>query len=230
MIESEENCLKFLDTLSTKYSDSVSNISKTGNNNTYVYCQVKMISLDKVKMDYARKCLKEEFSSVDGLHYQIIDNNLVIYLFEFKKIDFFEENLLAKDKLNSLIEKIKTSPIEEEYKYALISDLKEIKKDVYNKLLVQLKIKPLESLILIYLLYQNFGGRNEDIINIEKHYYVVSKTPEIDQFSKNKSKTRRKGKSKEIYDFLEKLCPFPFKQAKSINEKTFLELIYSLNN
>ena len=95
---------------------------------------------------------------------------------------------------------------------------------------MQLKIKPIESLFILHNLYEKYDGKHEDIINIEKHYYVVSQTPqEYGPYLKNKSKNRRKGKSKEIFDFLFKLYPFPFKQTKSINEESFLEIISPKN-
>ena len=41
----------------------------------------------------------------------------------------------------------------------------------------------------------------------------------------NKSNSRRKGRSKEIFDFIDKLSPFPFNQTSSITENMFLELV-----
>ena len=225
MKENEKKFLNFLEELSSNYSDSLSNISKTGENNSFIVNEKEMISLDDVAKDYAKENLIEELSSVDGLYYKIKDDKLIIYLFEFKKMDFFTKQL-AKERLKILIEKIESGSLNENCEYEIISELKEIKNEVYNKLPIQLKNKPIESLLLLHNLYENKNGEHKDIVDIEKHYYVVSETSsEFAPFTKNKSKNRKKGKSKEIFDFLDKIHPFPFKQTKGINYKSFFELI-----
>lgn len=228
MKENEKNVLKFLKDLNRDYSDSITNISKTGENNNFVENEKTMISLDDVAKDFSKENFNEELSSVDGLYHKIKEDRLILYFFEFKKMDFIADNLLAKEKLKEIIEKIENCSLNEDCEYDYINELKKIKKNIYNKLPIQLKIKPLESLIILHNLYEKEDGKHEDIVNIEKHYYIVSQTPnEHSPYTKNKSKTRRKGKSKEIFDFLNKLYPFPFKQTKSIPEKSFLEIISS---
>ena len=228
MNENKRNFLEFLKDLELKYSDSITNISKTGEGNYFIENDTQMICVDKLSKDFAEDNSNEELSSVDGLYYVENDSKLILYFFEFKKMNFFAKDLLATEKLNNVIKNIENCSLSEDCEYEYLSDLKKIKKDIYNKILVQLKIKPLETLILLHNLYEKENGEPEDIVNIEKHYYLVSQTPnEHSPYTKNKSKTRRKGKSKEIFDFLNKLYPFPFKQTKAIPEKSFLKIISS---
>lgn len=231
MKENEIKFLNFLKELEVNYTDSVTNISKTGEDNNFIESEKEMISFDEVAKDFAKDNFIEEYNSVDGLYYKIKEDRIIIYFFEFKKVDFLEENLLPRKRLNNIIKNIENRPLNENCEYEYLDELKKIKKEIYDRILVQLKMKPIESLFILYNLYSNDSGKHEDIINIEKHYYVVSETPtEYGPFTKNKSKNRRKGRSKEIFDFLFKLQPFPFKQTKSINEKSFIEIISSNNN
>jgi hypothetical protein len=52
----------------------------------------------------------------------------------------------------------------------------------------------------------------------------VSKTP----LNNNKANWHRKGKSGEIFGFIDKIKPFPFIKVDHLNEKTFLSLIRNL--
>ena len=208
--------IEVFDELYEKYKNSITNISKTENNNFIIF-DINLIDFDDVAKDYATKSNMPELSSVDAIDYKIVNNKLILYFYEFKKIDLLDRNILAKNRLNDLFLEMKTF---NDVPY--VDELKDIKKGLLNKILVSLKIKPIESLFLLHRLIEN-----KELIDIEKHYYIVSQTPISFSYPlySNKSNSRRKRRSKEIFDFIDKLSPFPFKQTGAIKEKMFLELV-----
>ncbi|AWX31632.1 hypothetical protein AW729_00390 [Methanosphaera sp. BMS] len=70
-----------------------------------------------------------------------------------------------------------------------------------------------------------YNGPMETLININKHYYFVSKTP-LGNFFKNKNNYVVGKKYNYLFEFRYKLEPYPFIKAEPINEEKFLDLIY----
>ena len=101
--------------------------------------------------------------------------------------------------------------------------MRKIKKKLVSKKIISLKTKPIESLILLHNILNEFGISHEDIVKIKKEYYIVSKTP-----LGNKSNFHRKGRSGEIFGFIDKIKPFPFAEVEPITENVFLSLINDL--
>ena len=210
--------IDFFDDLYEKYGDSITNISKTENND-FIKSDINLISFDDVAKDFAIKNKVPQLTSVDAIDYKIVNDKLVLYFYEFKKMNLLERNILPKNKLSNAISEMKTC---ENNDCFYVDELKNIKKGLIDKILVSLKIKPIESLFLLFRLLDN-----NELINVEKHYYIVSQTPISFSYPlyNNKSNSRRKGRSKEIFDFIDKLSPFPFNQTSSITENMFLELV-----
>ena len=82
MNENKRNFLEFLKDLELKYSDSITNISKTGEGNYFIENDTQMICVDKLSKDFAEDNSNEELSSVDGLYYIENDSKLILYFFE----------------------------------------------------------------------------------------------------------------------------------------------------
>ena len=68
------------------------------------------------------------------------------------------------------------------------------------------------------------GIPSEEIVTIRKEYYVVSTTP----ISGNKSNWHRRGRSKEIFGFIDKIKPFPFTEIDHLSEKSYYSFINNL--
>lgn len=79
-------------------------------------------------------------------------------------------------------------------------------------------------MILLHNLLNKNGISSEDIINIKKEYYVVSLT----QISTNKTNSHRKIKQKDIFEFMNKIVPFPFEKSEPMTPETFIRTITRL--
>lgn len=80
-------------------------------------------------------------------------------------------------------------------------------------------------MILLHKILNDNGISSEEIVKIRKEYYIVSKTP---LNKNNKSNWHRKGKSNEIFGFIDKIRPFHFIKVDHLDEKAFLSLIGTL--
>ena len=79
--------IEVFDELYEKYKNSITNISKTENNN-FIISDINLIDFDDVAKDYATKSNMPELSSVDAIDYKIVNNKLILYFYEFKKNRF----------------------------------------------------------------------------------------------------------------------------------------------
>lgn len=78
-------------------------------------------------------------------------------------------------------------------------EMQKVKKKLISKKIISLKTKPLESLILLHNILNEFGIPSDEIVKIRKEYYIVTKTP----INGNKSNWYRQRKNKEIFGFIE---------------------------
>lgn len=212
-INSEEEKYKsFLDKLKDKYGKTVTEISKSSSKD-YIKNDTVMISGDDLKNPF----MNIEMQSVDAIHYYIENGNLIILFFEFKNLNLFDKNFYATDKLNNTLQSMKEF---EELDF-FVDEIKSYKRNLSDKKLMSLKSKPLETLIILQNLYQE---SKTTVVNIEKHYYLVSQTPLGDLF-KNKSNYSIGKRTNQIFGFKYKLEPYPFKKVQPINKNEFLDLI-----
>lgn len=127
-----------------------------------------------------------------------------------------------KKQLNECINDMEKEGICNEY----VKRLRDIKNGLSSKKINSLKTKPLETLILFYkILYKN-GIKPEELINMKKEYYIISKTP----IKGNKSNFHKKGRSKEIFGFIDIIKDIPFSKVQPINETAFISLIKTLES
>lgn len=199
--------------------DSVTELSKS-DNNYFIESSVQMLGWDKVN----KLINKEDYQSVDAIYPFMGDKGLTLYLFEFKNrdlLDGFDDKILFNECINNM------KHCEHNCKYT--DSLKKIKKEMVSKNILSLKLKPVETLILLNQILNDNGFSYEDIVKITKEYYVVSLTNVPNDFKRpNKSNNRRKGKLTEIFEFRNKLSPFPFINIEPINDIEFRNLVNQL--
>ena len=163
----------------------------------------------------------DDSSSVDGIYLSLENDTLTIYFFEFKNLNLYESAFDAKKQLEECINDLEECI----FCCGYPKQLRKIKKRLVSKNIISLKTKPLESLILLHNILNEFGISSEEIVKIKKEYYVVSKTP-----SKGSKKNwHRKGRNGELFGFIDKILPFPFSKVDHLTETTFLSMIDELN-
>ncbi len=198
------------------YKQPVTILSKT-DENEFIVDDTEMFDWDRVSKIYG----KNNPQSVDAIYFSLKNKVLTLYLFEFKKISLYDKIFDAKKQLEDCINELENCDFCCHY----AGQIRKVKKNLVSKKVISLKTKPLESLILLHNVFNEFGISSEEIVKIRKEYYVVSKTP----LSGNKSNWHRQGRSRELFGFIDDMCPFPFSQINHLNEKTFLSLIDDLN-
>lgn len=198
------------------YKQPVTILSKT-DENEFIVDDTEMFDWDRVSKIYG----KNNPQSVDAIYFSLKNKVLTLYLFEFKKISLYDKIFDAKKQLEDCINELENCDFCCHY----AGQIRKVKKNLVSKKVISLKTKPLESLILLHNVFNEFGISSEEIVKIRKEYYVVSKTP----LGGNKSNWHRQGRSRELFGFIDDMCPFPFSQINHLNEKTFLSLIDDLN-
>lgn len=207
--------IKCLDDKLIEYKKPVTILSKT-DKNQFIIDDTIMFDWDEISKLFEG----DEFSSVDAIYCYIENNELTIYLFEFKNHDLHDPFFDAKKRLNSIITNLEQSETCCEY----ASEIKEIRKNLTSKKIISLKTKPLESLIVLHKILNKAGISSEEIITLRKEYYVVSKTP----LKGNKSNWHRSSRNREIFGFVDKIKPFPFAEIGHLSEKSYFKFIDSL--
>jgi len=201
-----------------EYKKSVTALSKTDSGNLYITDDTLMFDWDSIAESYGF----DKSSSVDAIYCSFENGELTLYFFEFKKHDLYDKYFDAKKQLEDYINDLEKCI----FCFGYSQKVKKIKKKLVSKQIISLKTKPIESLILLYDILNKLGIKPEEIINIRKEYYILSKTP----IKGNLANFHRKGRSKEIFGFIDKIKPFPFAEVQPINEITFLSLINNLKN
>ena len=210
-----EKIVKCLEDKLCSYKHSVSELSKT-DQNTFIIEYTLMFDWDGVSKSY----YGDDLSSVDAIHYSFKDNELTLYFFEFKNLDLYDDFFDAKKGLEKYLDRIDDDIGCKKY----TKGIREYKKNLISKKVISLKTKPIESLILLHNILHQLGISPEEIITIRKEYYIVSKT----EIKGNKSNFHRKGRSGELFGFIDKITPFPFVKVEPIDENSFISLIRNL--
>lgn len=199
----------------SNYKQPVTILSKT-DENEFISDDTEMFNWDIISDRYG----KNNPQSVDAIYFSLENNVLTMYLFEFKNISLYDKFFDAKKQLEDCINDLERCDFCCDY----AGQIRKVKKKLVSKKVISLKTKPLESLILLHNVFNEFGISSEEIIKIRKEYYVVSKTPSRG----NKSNWHRRGRNRELFGFIDNMCPFPFSRISHLNEKTFLSLIGDL--
>lgn len=211
--------IKCLDEKFSEYKQPVTILSKTDAGNEFIKHDAEMFNWDEISKLYGDD---NNSSSVDGIYLSLKNGVLRIYLFEFKNLNLYDNFFDAKKQLEECINDLEGCI----FCCCYPKQLRKIKKNLYSKKVISLKTKPLESLILLHNILNEFGISSEEIVKIEKEYYVVSKTPRIG----NKKNWHRKGRNGELFGFIDKIHPFPFSKVDHLTENTFLSMINELNS
>lgn len=215
---SQKHILDCLNNGLKEYKKSVTELSKTDAGNLYIRDSTLMLDWESIGKSYGF----DESSSVDAIYYSFENGELTLYFFEFKKHDLYDKYFDAKKQLEDYINDLEQCI----FCFGYPRRVRKIKKKLVSKKIISLKTKPIESLILLCNILNELGIKSEEIINMRKEYYIVSKTP----INGSPTNFHRKGRSKEIFGFIDKIKPFPFAEVQPINEMTFLSLIYNLKN
>lgn len=211
---SQENIVDCLNEVFSDYRKSVTELSRTDEGNNYIIDDIQMFDWDSI----AKSSIGNNSSSVDAIHCSFKENELELYFFEFKKLNLYDIFFDAKKELTLYLDQIDNDDFYEHVKY-----IRKLKKKLISKKLVSLKTKPVESLFLLHQILNNEGIDHEDLIKVKKKYYIVSKTV----INKNRNNIHLKGRSAEIFGFINKIKPFPFIEVEPINEKTFFTIIHN---
>lgn len=203
----------------SKYKQPVTILSRTDAGNEFIKHDAEMFDWDEISKLYGDN---NDSSSVDGIYLSLKNGALRIYLFEFKNLNLYDNFFDAKKQLEMCINDLEGCV----FCCCYPKQLRRIKKNLVSKKVISLKTKPLESLILLHNILNEFGISSEEIVKIEKEYYVVSKTPS----NGNKKNWHRKGRNGELFGFIDKIQPFPFSKVDHLTENTFLSLIDELNS
>ena len=206
--------VKCLDDKLSNYKQPITKLSKT-DENTFIINDTVMFDWDEVSKLYGNN-----LSSVDAIYYSFNNNELTLYFFEFKKLDLYDDFFDDKKRLEKYLTEIDENVECKEY----TKQIRKFKKELISKKVISLKIKPIESLILLHNILHELGIAPEEIVTIRKEYYIVSNT----KIKGNKSNFHRKGRSSELFGFIDKISPFPFSNVEPIDENSFISLVESL--
>lgn len=206
--------VKCLDNKLSNYKQTVAELSKT-DKNTFIINDTLMFDWDDVSKSY-----DNDSSSVDAIHYSFKNNELTLYFFEFKNLDLYDDFFDAKRGLENYLTEIDEDMNCKKY----TKQIRKFKKKLISKKIISLKTKPIESLILLHDILHESGIPHEEIVTIRKEYYIVSNT----KIKGNKSNFHRKGRSKELFGFINQISPFPFVIIEPIDENSFVSLVERL--
>ena len=224
------------------YSFTVTELSQTGGHNRnceskgghkFIESDFKMIDMDFISCKFPGISL----STADGLYFKEKDGFFHFYLVEFKKMKFDDLNSVDI----SLYHLKNAREVCGRNSNCFFDAYDKCEKYLADKDQVSLEIKPNDTIRLIHKLYAQYrawqkegtGDYNfwqiythdysedsatlEEFSKVKYHYIVVY---EFDSFSENMSNTHEE--TREYFYFLEKLKPYPFDTAISVNDSDFV--------
>ena len=178
MYSDELQFIKFLNHLiqmkDEKYYNNVSIVSANKNDEPLIYSNRKMINFEDLVLDHYGN--KTSPAIVDGLYFNFNKNNeLSLFFIEFKgnKLNkkawknYFEENIkkLPETVCSNQNDDCPILKLDQH-------SLKKIYEQYADEILVQLKIKPLESLLIaIPTLFKQYSGQDSKSNNILNNYF-----------------------------------------------------------
>lgn len=226
-----------------KFGDTAKNLSKSDDGNCLVDDTCFMISLDKLSTELfnSHAEIKEKYASTDALYIVKRNNSFEFYFFEFKGKDFNseEDKLQYLSKLKEHINEMENC----EHDCEISKEIKKCSKELSDKSFLKLKIKPYDSLALIYFSMNDFFKSKsskecvKELCNIKKFYILVSRTdgqynPNLIDLtnpnSSKKNKSNRNNITKSLL-FMKRLIPYHFDNVANLNSKNFKNLIHDLN-
>ena len=219
----------FIEKLLKEYGDTAENLSISGKK-FIVNNKTKMIGLDEMakQLSHYTPKFKERFSSSDALYVVFDEDNFKFYFIEFKNIDYTDvkERLEDKYKLKELINNIDDDDFKKE--------LKKYLNKLVDKSFMRFKMKPYDSLSLIYYYMNIFFNESNDeltksLFEIEKYYILVSRTKtEVNPLFKNKS--NRNNNIIRPLRFLKRLIPYYYNNVLIIPNTKFNKLMRNIKN
>lgn len=232
----------FIDYLMENFSATITELSKTGGLNEYcdelpgerfIEDDFRMIDVDLLA------CLLPgpNLSSVDGLYVKEKNGQRTFYLIEFKKMDLYNPQNIVKSFY--FLDNYRTL-CKQDCQFSKVYN--ESRKNLKDRIQVNLELKPLNTLMLIHRLYIQYEAyeksdhpfqyhvwgdytddfsENEYILsefsNIKYQYIIVYE--EDRSFSPNPYNDGER--IRDYFNFLEKLKPYPFTEAFKVNSDDF---------
>lgn len=217
--------------LMENYSKPLSEISKTENNNMLVQQDLEMISWDDVAKDFEEKNNEYDgrFATADGLYILEKEENMQLFFFEFRNIDYSnkEDYEMSKFHLKTSIDKMKKC----EYDCRIYGEIEKISEYLVDKSHRSLRSKPSDSLSLFYNVMNDFYEDKNDkdcmdkVFKTEKFFFLVSNTES--QYFKNKS--NRHNRIIKPLNFLKRFEPYHYDMVFAVNESGFEKYFYQRN-
>ena len=160
-----EKIAKCIDEKFSEYKKPVTLLSKTADND-FIINDTLMLDWDEISKLHDG----DDLSSVDAIYCHIENNTLTLYFFEFKNLSLHDRFFDAKKQLSELLTDLDKCV----FSCCYPKELENIKKKLISKKIISLKTKPLESLILLHNILNDAGISSEEIISINKEYYIIS--------------------------------------------------------
>ena len=226
----------FISFLEANYSQPIEKLSKTDAGTIILRSNFPMIDLEAMGKELPKiqsKFRGNDFSSADSLLIRKIDDEYVFQLFEFKNLNFNneEDKDMAKFHLKNCILKMEKDPRNMEY----IKCLSKIRNKLVDKSHISFRTKPFESLSIIYIFYNHLSDDDSNtckktLSDIEKHYFIVSNSSSTwnSPFAKNKSNNQRR--IHQCFKFLPRMTPYFYEGTHAISLKEFENYINNIEN
>lgn len=154
--------IEFIESFQDFY-ENISEISKSHNKNPkpLINSDFKMYSLDDMAKE-SKSLIKNLPKTTDAIYFKLNEDNLVLYIIEFKFHDLDKPN--AKDLLTTLVVDIEENWNEKKFRclsYNTKKNLKKINKYYADDVELKLILKPVETMtIVIPYLYEEFCIKN----------------------------------------------------------------------
>ena len=213
-----EKIIECLNNKFGKYKQPVTILSKT-DENEFIDNDTEVFNWDDISKIYGMN-EKDDSSSVDAIYFSLNNKVLTIYFFEFKRLNLHSKFFNAKKQLDDIIKDLDECV----FCCCYPKQMRKVKKKLISRKVVSLKTKPIESLILLHNILNEFGIPSDQIVKIRKEYYIVSQTP----MTGNPNNFHRQTKNREIFGFIDKISPFPFSKIDHLTVKSFLKMIDNL--
>ena len=220
--------------LMENFGKPANEISKTEYNNQVIDNEFKMISFDDVAEEFNKRDeeFNGKFSSADGLLIIEKENKNQIFFFEFKNIDYSndEDRQMSIYYLNEYLKQMKKC----EHECKVYDKINNISEYLVDRSHLSLRSKPSDSISLLYYIMKDFYENNDTdemcinkLFETEKFFFLVSKTQA--QYLPFKNKSNRQNSIIKPLNFLKRFEPYHYNMVFAVNQNGFDRYFYKRN-
>lgn len=224
----------FKEYLMKKFGKPVSEISSTEFDNQIINKKFKMICWDDVATYFneSNDEFKGEFSSADGLYILEKEDNLQLFFFEFKNVNYSddEDRQMSRFHLKNYLKQMKDC----DSNCKICEDIEKLSEYLVDISHVSMRSKPSDSLSLFYYMMKEYYGFEENdndyidkLFNVEKFFFLVSNTPS--EYLPFKNKSNRRNTIASSLDFLKRFEPYHYTNVYAVYKTGFDRYFYNHN-